>query len=129
MKRTIKYITALLLIVCLVSILIPTVIFADNVNIENAVRGVTDSAASANSANDANMAQLGAMVLHYIQWAGTVLAVLLLIWFGIKWMISGAQQRAQLKDQAWNYVFGAILLFGAGSIAQWVYSIVTTNVK
>ncbi len=70
----------------------------------------------------------GGTLLYGVKLIGMVLAILLVIWYGIKWMTAGPQQRAALKEQAWNYIIGAALLFGSGHIAQWIYDIVVTGV-
>jgi len=72
--------------------------------------------------------QAGATIVGAVKYVGTILAVLLIVWFGIQWMTANAQKKAQLQDQAWNYVIGSILLFGSGQIAQWVYNMVKSGV-
>lgn len=56
------------------------------------------------------------VVLGYIQFIGYAIALGMIIYIGIKYMMSAAQDRASLKKGAFAYIFGAILLAGATTI-------------
>ena len=55
-------------------------------------------------------------VLGGIQWAGYAIAVGMLLYIGIKYVMSAANEKADLKKGLINYVIGAALLFGTSAI-------------
>ena len=55
-------------------------------------------------------------VLGYVQFIGYAIALGMILYIGIKYMMSVAQERANLKKGAFAYIFGAILLAGATTI-------------
>lgn len=67
-------------------------------------------------------------VLGVIQFVGYAFAVGMLIYIGIKYMMSSANEKADLKKGAINYVIGAILVFAAASVVGIIKSL-SGNVK
>ena len=55
-----------------------------------------------------------------------VIAVIVLLILGIKYMIGSASEKAEYKKTMIPYLVGAVLVFGAGAIAQVIVQI-TTN--
>lgn len=61
-------------------------------------------------------------VLGALQWVGYAFAVGMLIYIGIKYVMSAANEKADLKKGAINYVIGAIIIAGASTICGWIVS-------
>lgn len=59
---------------------------------------------------------IGSTVLGYVQWFGYAMAVGMLLYIGIKYMMSSANEKADLKKGSVNYVIGAVLVFAASTI-------------
>lgn len=59
---------------------------------------------------------VGSKVLGYVQWFGYILAIGMLLYLGIKYMMSSANEKADLKKGSINYVIGAILVAGASAV-------------
>lgn len=59
---------------------------------------------------------VGAKVLGYVQWFGYAIAVGMLIYIGIKYMMASANEKADLKKGAINYVIGAVIVVVASSL-------------
>jgi len=70
--------------------------------------------------DDSGIAQVvnnaGTSAISIIRSIGMFVALGMLIWIGIKWITSTAQERADLKGKAVNYVIGAVFIFGASFI-------------
>ena len=60
----------------------------------------------------------GKIIATVIRNVGVVLAVLILMILGIKYMIGSAEEKAEYKEFAKPYLIGVIILFGASGIAQ-----------
>ena len=69
---------------------------------------------NANSATEFN--GIGSTVLGYIQWFGYAMAVGMLLYIGIKYMMSSANDKADLKKGSVNYVIGAVIVAAAATI-------------
>ncbi len=63
-------------------------------------------------------------VLGVIQWIGYIVAIGMLIWVGIKYVTSGAGEKAKAKETLIPIVVGAVLIAGATWIATAVFSMV-----
>lgn len=61
-------------------------------------------------------------VLGVIQWVGYIVAIGMLIWVGIKYVISGAGEKAKAKETLIPIVIGAVLIAGATWIAQFIFN-------
>lgn len=64
-------------------------------------------------------------VLGYVQFIGYAIALGMILYIGIKYMMSVAQERANLKKGAFAYIFGAFLLAGASAILPIIISVGT----
>ncbi len=69
--------------------------------------------------------QLGGSLMAVIQAAGAVVAVIILMVLGIKYMMGSAEEKAEYKKTMVPYLVGAILIFAASTIANVVYQFAT----
>ena len=58
-------------------------------------------------------------ILGAIQWVGYIFAVGMLLYIGIKYMMSAANEKADLKKGSINYVIGAVVVAAASTICGW----------
>lgn len=104
MKKMKKVVSVLLTISMLISF--GTMVFANG-----SIGGVTISTPSNNE-----LAGIGNNVLGYVQWFGYTIAVGMLLYIGIKYMMSSANEKADLKKGSVNYVIGAVIVAAAATI-------------
>lgn len=71
---------------------------------------------------------LGGTFFRYLQIIGSIVAVVILAVYGIQWFLASPQQKAILKEKAWSYVIGAILIFGSSALIGLLADLVTKNV-
>ena len=64
---------------------------------------------------------LGQNIMGVIQVVGVVIAVIILMVLGIKYMMGSAEEKAEYKKTMIPYLVGAILIFAASTIANVVY--------
>lgn len=62
------------------------------------------------------------MILGFIQFIGYAVAIGMLIYIGIKYTMSAADERATLKGALVKYVIGAILIVAASSVVGMIYN-------
>ena len=61
-------------------------------------------------------------VLGAIQWIGYAFAIGMLIYIGIKYTMSAANEKADLKKGLINFIIGAVIIAGASTICGWLAS-------
>ena len=67
----------------------------------------------------------GGKILGIFQAVGVSVAVVMLAWLGIKYIMASPDGKAEIKKQAFAYILGAILLFGAAVIVEVVKNAAT----
>ena len=60
-------------------------------------------------------------IIGVMQWCGYAIAAGVMVYIGIKYVTSSADDRASFKNAAWKYVFGAVLVTGATTIVGWIF--------
>ncbi len=104
-----KIICILLLLVCLSSVIISTV-NADAFEMDESNFKGEESKINTLTENSAKT------VVTIIRIAGITIAIVMLLGIAIKYMVSSAGDRADIKKHAVAYVVGAFILFGAVGI-------------
>ena len=62
-------------------------------------------------------------IVGMMQWVGYAIAVGMLVYIGIKYVMASADEKADLKQALIKYVIGAIIIVFATTIASWVFSL------
>ena len=91
------------------------------------VYGLDPKGLSANTSatGTSEVQTLGQNLMGVIQVVGVVLAVIILMILGIKYMMGSAEEKAEYKKTMIPYLVGAILIFAASTIANVVYQFAT----
>lgn len=71
----------------------------------------------------AEMQGVAGNVVGTMQWVGYAIAVIMLVYIGIKYVMASANEKADLKSSLVKYVIGAVLIIFAVTIAGWVFSL------
>ena len=66
---------------------------------------------------------VGEKVIGTVTMLGSILAVLVLVILGIKYMMGSTDEKAEYKKSMLPYVIGAVLVFAASSIASVIYNL------
>lgn len=68
---------------------------------------------------------LGKTIVSIMQTVGIVVAVVVLLVLGIKYMMGSAEEKAEYKKTMIPYVVGAVLVFAGTSLVKVIYSLAT----
>ena len=117
MKKTVKIISTLLLGVMLVATS-AGVAYAK----PDAVTIIDGVANGGEGVQTESVTKIGGNVVTIIQVVGVVIAIVILLVIGIKYMVGSAQEKAEYKKTMIPYIVGAILIFAGTSIVKVVYS-------
>lgn len=72
------------------------------------------------------VSNFGSNILGIVSTGASVLAVIILIVLGIKYMMGSAEEKAEYKKTMIPYLIGAVLLFAAVNLAGWIVGIAQT---
>lgn len=118
MKKQVKIISTILIVLMLVASL-STIVFA-----APDLSGKIDEIGQGNNAaNTDKVVGLGKTIVTIMQTVGIVVAVVVLLILGIKYMMGSAEEKAEYKKTMIPYVVGAVLLFAATTIVNVVYQL------
>ncbi len=111
MKKTAKIIAILL---TAIMILMMGTTFSKAMDVEGIASGLTGTQSSAQS----SVVSIGNNIIGIITTVGVVVAVIILLVLGIKYMMGSASEKAEYKKTMIPYLIGAILIFGASAITK-----------
>ena len=120
MKKTMRVLSILLMATMLVAT-ISTISMATStgVNPADIAGSLTGTASSAQG----QVTNIGNQIIGILTTVGVVVAVVVLLILGIKYMMGSASEKAEYKKTMIPYLVGAILIFGASAITKVVVSI------
>ena len=89
----------------------------------NVVYGLTptDLKANTSATGTTEIQNFGGNIMGVINVVGVVVAVVVLMVIGIKYMMGSAEEKAEYKKTMIPYIVGAVLIFGATTIANVVF--------
>ena len=119
MKKSIKVIATLLLAIMLVTSIAGTVLAVDPNTVLNGLNGNGNV-----QTND--LTKVGNNIVTIIQVVGIVIAVIVLLVIGIKYMMGSASEKAEYKITMIPYIVGAVLIFAGTSLVRVIYSLSTS---
>ena len=123
MKKTVKIISTILLAVMLIATIAGTVYAKPN--IDTVINGVENGG---NNVNGTAIQNIGGNIVTIVQVVGIVIAIVILLVIGIKYMIGSAEEKAEYKKTMIPYIVGAVLIFAGTSIVRVIYSM-TSQIK
>ena len=121
MKKTVKIISTILLAVMLIATIAGTVYAKPN--IDTVINGVENGGQNVNGTAIQN---IGGNIVTIVQVVGIVIAIVILLVIGIKYMIGSASEKAEYKKTMIPYIVGAVLIFAGTSLVRVIYSLSTS---
>ena len=123
MKKTVKIMSTILLAIMLVTSIAGIVYAKPDIN---TMIGNVENGGS--NVNDTAITNIGGNVVTIVQVVGIVIAIIILLVIGIKYMIGSAEEKAEYKKTMIPYIVGAVLIFAGTSIVRVIYSM-TSQIK
>ncbi len=122
MKKTVKVISTILLTLMLVTS-VAGVVLAVEPNLSDTFENLN----KADAAETGNLTNIGGKIINVIQVVGIIVAIVVILILGIKYMTGSVEQKAEYKKTMIPYVIGAILLVAGTTIVKTVYNIISAN--
>ena len=116
MKKQVKIISVLLIALMAFAMVSNTVLATD-------MSATIKDMANGSGKQPTEVVNLGKTIVTIMQTVGIVVAVVVLLVIGIKYMIGSAEEKAEYKKTMIPYIIGAILLFASTTIVNVVYNL------
>lgn len=76
--------------------------------------------------NTGDITKVGNKIMGILQVVGVLIAVIILMVLGIKYMMGSAEEKAEYKKTMIPYIVGAVLIFAGTSLVRVIYSLSTS---
>ena len=116
MKKQVRVITAIIMIIAILFSIM-------NVAYAATAKQTLDDVKKGDTVNLDDVTNLGQKIVGIMQIVGVVIAVVVLLVIGIKYLIGSAEERAEYKKTMIPYLVGAILIFASTTMVRVVYNI------
>ena len=120
MKKQVKIISIILIVITILASF-SCVTFAKEKT--TSVKTIIDNVGNPQYGETATIQDFGSRIVGVIQVVGIVIAVVVLMIVGIKYMMGSAEEKAEYKKVMVPYVIGAVLIFAATTIVNVVYQV------
>lgn len=117
MKKQVKIITTILIILTILCSLA-------NIVFGSAIITSLSGDQTTKFTSSSEITNLGQKIIGAIQVIGIVIAVVVLLVLGIKYMVGSAEEKAEYKKTMMPYVVGALLIFAASTIVNVLYNVI-----
>ena len=114
-RKTMKILTTIATIVLMISMGCSIVFGADG-------GGISPDGLKPTYKGTDDIKNVGQKIMGIVNTAGVVIAVVVLMVLGIKYMMGSAEEKAEYKKTMIPYIIGAVLIFGATTIANAIYN-------
>lgn len=117
MRKTSKLIVALLIVLTIATISVSSFATSDAGNVLGQLTGEVKD----NAINTGKIVNIGNSIIAVVRIVGVVVAVVILLVLGIKYMMGSAEEKADYKKSMIPYIVGAVLIFASTAIVGVVY--------
>ena len=114
--KTMKILTTIATILLIISMGVSVVYAASS------GEAITPGGLKATYNGTGDIQTVGQKIMGIINTVGVVVAVVILMVLGIKYMMGSAEEKAEYKKTMIPYIVGAVLIFGATTIANAIYN-------
>lgn len=120
MKKQVKIVSIILVVMMAIASI-------SNVVLATGLEADIQAIANGNPANKpTQVTELGKTIVTIMQTVGIVVAIVVLLVLGIKYMMGSAEEKAEYKKTMIPYIVGAVLIFASTTIVTVVYNIASS---
>ena len=117
-----KKLTKILTVILLVAMILTTFTTIVNASYSDQVDGLFDVDAEGTD----GIMNVGGNIVSIVTTIGIIVAVVVLLVLGIKYMMGSASEKAEYKKTMIPYLVGALIIFGASAIAKAVIAMTSS---
>ncbi len=118
MKKTMKLFSIILIAMVIVSGMATISLATGGSGSGSDSSSTVDGLFDGSDANTEGLENVGASLVDIITTVGIIVAVIVLLIIGIKYLMGSASEKAEYKKTMIPYLVGAVIIFGASAIAK-----------
>ena len=118
MKKQVKIVTTLFMTIMII-VMLSNFVFGTSI--------ITDIMSNTSATDTTGITKIGGKLVGIIQVLGIVVAIVVLLILGIKYMVGSAEEKAEYKKTMIPYVVGAILIFAASTIVNILFNVINSS--
>lgn len=111
-------------------------VFADTPGkgqVSESTQSLIDDMDLKNQNNDAvgnsSLVKVTAQIFSVIQFIGTGISIIMIMWVGMSYMMSSVEQKAELKKRLVPIVIGSVFIVATANILKFIQVIITSSLK
>ena len=120
MKKSIKIVSILMMAIMMLMVATPVFAAVDPTTAIDNVNGKIN----ADGVSKTDITDKVGKIIGALQWIGAIVGVLIIVIFGIKYMMGSLEEKAEYKKTFVPFIVGAIVIFAAPQIAKLIFNIV-----
>ena len=120
MEKQVKIIITILMVIIILTTLADVVLATDAGSVLSSI------AQGGTTVSTTGVENFGKAVISVVRVVGIIVAVVILLVLGIKYMTGSAEERAEYKKTMIPYIVGAVLIFASATIVTMVYELSTS---
>ena len=124
-----KKIVGIMLVTLMLILTMTTVSRANDATTGLDPAGMASNLTGTQSDAQGDVLNIGNQIIGIITTVGVVVAVVILLVLGIKYMMGSASEKAEYKKTMIPYLVGAVLIFGASAITKVVVQLASIKVS
>ena len=121
MKKQVKIMRTIFMIVMILA-MFASVVFGSSTQPKN----VLDKVNQPVDVTTDSVENFGRAIVSVVKVIGVIVAVIVLLVLGVKYMIGSAEERAEYKKTMVPYIVGAVLIFASTTLVGIVYDLATS---
>lgn len=127
MKKT-KMLSKIILLLMIIVMFLSIDVFAAGISIGDIVKDMDPSKVTADPTNDSRLLRIVSQVFTVIQFVGTGISIIMIMWLGITYMLTSVEQKAEIKKRMVPIVIGSVLIVAAVNILKLIQEIVVNSI-
>lgn len=125
--KNIKKFSKLIIILFMLVMVLSTDVFAAGITITDIVTEMDPSKSAVDPTKDSRLLRIVSQVFTVIQFVGTGISIIMIMWLGITYMLTSVEQKAEIKKKMVPILVGSVLIVSAVNIMKLIQEIVINS--
>ena len=98
------------------------------ISISGIIEDMNPGKATTDPTDGSRLLRIVSQVFTVIQFVGTGISIIMIMWLGITYMLTSVEQKAEIKKRMVPIVIGSVLIVAAVNILKLIQEIVTNSI-
>ena len=125
--KNIKKFSKLIIILFMLVMILSTDVFASGITITDIVEQMDPNQSTVDPTEGSRLLKIVSQVFTVIQFVGTGISIIMVMWLGITYMLTSVEQKAEIKKKMVPILVGSVLIVSAVNIMKLIQEIVINS--